>query len=104
MTFKSRHNPTSRGYESSTFPWSKLIWGVSESSSRVFNARDHHFTYCFELMLGFGDWAIIASLVQRAEAGCKAVVLTVDLPMLGKRERDVRNRFTPQSPCHAKPS
>jgi isopentenyl diphosphate isomerase/L-lactate dehydrogenase-like FMN-dependent dehydrogenase len=43
----------------------------------------------------FKDRAITASLVQRAEAaGCKAVVLTVDMPMQGKRERDVRNRFT----------
>jgi isopentenyl diphosphate isomerase/L-lactate dehydrogenase-like FMN-dependent dehydrogenase len=42
----------------------------------------------------FRDRAISASLVQRAEvAGCKAVVLTVDVPMLGKRERDVRNRL-----------
>jgi 4-hydroxymandelate oxidase len=43
----------------------------------------------------FKDREITASLVQRAEAaGCKAVVLTVDVPVLGKRERDVRNRFT----------
>ena len=43
----------------------------------------------------FKDRAISASLVKRAEAaGCKAIVLTVDVPMLGKRERDVRNRFT----------
>ncbi|HEV7507676.1 MAG TPA: alpha-hydroxy acid oxidase [Thermoanaerobaculia bacterium] len=33
-------------------------------------------------------------LVRRAEAaGCKALVLTVDAPLLGRRERDVRNRF-----------
>jgi 4-hydroxymandelate oxidase len=43
----------------------------------------------------FKDRAITASLVQRAQAsGCKAIVLTVDAPMLGRRERDVRNRFT----------
>jgi 4-hydroxymandelate oxidase len=42
----------------------------------------------------FKDREITASLVQRAEvAGCKAVVLTVDVPVLGKRERDVRNQF-----------
>jgi isopentenyl diphosphate isomerase/L-lactate dehydrogenase-like FMN-dependent dehydrogenase len=41
------------------------------------------------------DRDVTASLVKRAEAaGCKAIVLTVDVPMLGKRERDVRNRFT----------
>ena len=33
-------------------------------------------------------------LVQRViSAGCKALVVTVDAPLLGKRERDVRNRF-----------
>ena len=43
----------------------------------------------------FRDRALTASLVQRAEAaGCKAIVLTLDVPVPGKRERDVRNRFT----------
>jgi 4-hydroxymandelate oxidase len=43
----------------------------------------------------FRDRALTASLVLRAEAaGCKAVVLTIDVPVPGKRERDVRNRFT----------
>ena len=47
------------------------------------------------LLYVFRDREISASLVQRAEAaGCKAVVLTVDVPVLGKRERDVRNRLT----------
>jgi hypothetical protein len=32
--------------------------------------------------------------VKRAEvAGCKAIVFTVDVPLLGRRERDVRNQF-----------
>ena len=38
---------------------------------------------------------IAAQLVRRAEeAGYKAIVLTVDLPVLGKRERDRRNGIT----------
>ena len=42
----------------------------------------------------FKDRAISASLVKRAEvAGCKAIVFTVDVPLLGRRERDVRNHF-----------
>jgi 4-hydroxymandelate oxidase len=42
----------------------------------------------------FKDRAVSASLVQRAEAaGCKAIVFTVDVPLLGRRERDVRNQF-----------
>ena len=41
------------------------------------------------------DREVSASLVKRAEAaGCKAIVLTLDVPALGKRERDVRNPFT----------
>lgn len=37
---------------------------------------------------------IAAQLVKRAEAaGCQAIVLTVDMPVLGHRERDLRNQF-----------
>jgi 4-hydroxymandelate oxidase len=40
------------------------------------------------------DRAITASLVERAEAaGYLAIVLTVDVPVLGRRLRDVRNSF-----------
>ena len=40
-----------------------------------------------------------AKVVQRAAAvGYKALVLTADLPRLGKRERDIRNRF--ELPAH----
>ena len=47
----------------------------------------------FQLYL-FKDRAISASLVKRAEvAGCKAIVFTVDAPLRGRRERDVRNQF-----------
>ncbi|XP_056162806.1 peroxisomal (S)-2-hydroxyacid oxidase GLO3-like [Syzygium oleosum] len=36
---------------------------------------------------------ITARLVQRAEtSGCKAVVLTVDVPRLGRREADIKNK------------
>lgn len=42
----------------------------------------------------YSDRGITESLVRRAEAaGCKALVFTVDSPLLGKRERDVRNGF-----------
>ncbi len=42
----------------------------------------------------YRDRAVTESLVRRAEAaGCKALVLTVDSPILGRRERDVRNAF-----------
>jgi len=41
------------------------------------------------------DRAITADLVARAQAaGCKAIVVTVDTPALGRRERDMRNQFS----------
>jgi 4-hydroxymandelate oxidase len=48
----------------------------------------------FQLYL-YKDRGATRDLVARVEAaGCRAIVLTVDAPMLGPRERDVRNRFT----------
>lgn len=42
-----------------------------------------------------GTRSFITELVQRAQAaGAEAIVVTVDAPGLGTRERDVRNRFT----------
>jgi 4-hydroxymandelate oxidase len=42
----------------------------------------------------YKDREVTRGLVERAEAaGCEALVLTVDAPLLGTRERDVRNRF-----------
>jgi 4-hydroxymandelate oxidase len=47
----------------------------------------------------YKDRELTKSLVQRAEtARCKALVLTVDSPLLGRREGDVRNKF--QLPSH----
>jgi 4-hydroxymandelate oxidase len=43
----------------------------------------------------YRDREVTRDLVQRAEAaGYRALVLTVDTPRLGRRERDVRNQFT----------
>jgi 4-hydroxymandelate oxidase len=42
----------------------------------------------------YRDRGATEALVQRVEAaGCRALVLTVDAPLLGRRERDVRNNF-----------
>ena len=47
----------------------------------------------FQLYI-YKERAITAELVQRAEAaGAEAIVLTVDAPGLGTRERDARNNF-----------
>lgn len=43
----------------------------------------------------YRDLIFTEELVRRAEAsGYRAIVLTVDAPRLGKRERDIRNAFT----------
>ena len=43
----------------------------------------------------YKDRGLTTELIGRAEAaGYRALVLTVDTPRLGRRERDVRNRFT----------
>lgn len=48
----------------------------------------------FQLYM-YKDRGLTQALVQRAEAaGCRAIALTVDTPVLGQRERDVRNGFT----------
>lgn len=40
------------------------------------------------------DRRVVASLVDRAvEAGCSALMVTVDVPVMGRRLRDVRNSF-----------
>ncbi len=42
----------------------------------------------------YRDRAATEALVRRVEAaGCSALVLTVDTPLLGRRRRDVKNRF-----------
>ncbi|MEO8548925.1 MAG: alpha-hydroxy acid oxidase [Kofleriaceae bacterium] len=42
----------------------------------------------------YRDRAVTEALVRRVEAaGCSALVLTVDAPLLGRRERDVKNGF-----------
>jgi 4-hydroxymandelate oxidase len=48
------------------------------------------------------DLGFTAAVVQRAEAaGCKALVVTVDSPVFGNRERDLRNGFLdlPEGMC-----
>jgi len=52
-----------------------------------------------------GGMGYSRSLVQRAEAaGYRAIVLTVDLPVLGRRERDVRLGFEMPPLAHVDPA
>jgi 4-hydroxymandelate oxidase len=47
----------------------------------------------FQLYI-YRDRAVTRDLVQRVEeAGCQALMVTVDAPVLGRREQDMRNRF-----------
>jgi 4-hydroxymandelate oxidase len=47
----------------------------------------------FQLYI-YKDRGATEALVRRVEAaGCRALVVTVDAPLLGRRERDVKNRF-----------
>ena len=49
--------------------------------------------FWFQLYV-FRDKELVTALVKRAEkAGCTALLVTVDAPVLGQRERDARNRF-----------
>jgi 4-hydroxymandelate oxidase len=51
-------------------------------------------TLWFQLYL-LRDRGQVADLIQRAEvAGCRALMLTVDVPRMGRRLRDMRNGFT----------
>ncbi len=48
----------------------------------------------FQLYIYQSTLGIAEDLIRRAEtAGYRAVVVTVDTPLLGKRERDIRNNF-----------
>jgi 4-hydroxymandelate oxidase len=56
-------------------------------------ARDAGGPVWFQLYI-YKDRDTTAELVRRAErAGCKAIVWTVDAPVLGRRERDMKHRF-----------
>ncbi|MBT2510504.1 alpha-hydroxy-acid oxidizing protein [Streptomyces sp. ISL-98] len=50
---------------------------------------------CWFQLYWMRDRAVALDLVRRAEmAGCEALVVTVDVPHMGRRLRDVRNGFT----------
>src|SRR5262245_65784523 len=55
---------------------------------------------CWFQLYAYQDRAITRGLVERAEAaGYKAVCLTVDSPVSGRRERDLRNGFIRPRKC-----
>ena len=67
---------------------------MATSSLEEVRAASPNAALWFQLYL-YKDEAINLELVRRAEAvGASALVLTVDTLVLGRRERDIRNRFT----------
>jgi 4-hydroxymandelate oxidase len=65
----------------------------SLSNTDVEDVVTTHADTFFQLYV-YRDREATVGLVRRAEeAGCRALVLTVDAPLLGRRERDVRNAF-----------
>ncbi|KAG5025018.1 hypothetical protein JHK86_020932 [Glycine max] len=66
-------------------------WATSSVEEVASTGPDIRF---FQLYV-FKDRNVAAQLVRRAErAGFKAIALTVDTPILGRREADIKNRFT----------
>ena len=67
---------------------------MSTKSLEAVAAQRQHTPQWFQLYI-HRDRALTQALVQRAEAaGYSALCLTVDAPVLGKRESDRRNQFT----------
>ncbi len=67
----------------STFSTSEIEYVASRLEGR----------FWFQLYV-YRDREITKSIVERAvAAGARALVLTVDAPVIGRRERDIRNRF-----------
>ncbi|PCI18338.1 MAG: alpha-hydroxy-acid oxidizing enzyme [Piscirickettsiaceae bacterium] len=59
-------------------------------------------TVWFQLYVYKDKDATLALIDRAKQAGCQALVITVDAPYLGQREQDVRNQF--QLPAHLKMS
>jgi L-lactate dehydrogenase (cytochrome) len=69
------------------------VFVVSTASGHPLETIAEHATgpLWFQLYL-WRDETVVATLVDRAAAaGCTALVLTIDVPVVGKRERDLRN-------------
>ncbi|VDP19502.1 unnamed protein product [Heligmosomoides polygyrus] len=69
-------------------------WSTTAIEDVAKQAKQDNVELWFQLYV-YKNKAITSNLVSRAEAnGCKALVLTVDTPVLGRRLVDIRNGFT----------
>jgi L-lactate dehydrogenase (cytochrome) len=67
---------------------------ASCSLDEIFAVKQPQQTMWFQLY-SHSDTRLCEELVRRAEAGgCTALAITVDTPHVGRRERDMRNKFT----------
>lgn len=69
------------------------VTGAARAAAEGLDGAGNGAPVWFQLYV-YRDRGVTQALVRRAEAaGCEAIVLTVDAPLWGRRERDVRNRF-----------
>lgn len=91
-------------YQRLLHPEGELLLARAAAEAGVPYAISTLSSYPLEKVAGFGpswfqvywlrDRSVVESLVRRAEgAGCSAIVVTVDVPVMGRRLRDVRNSF-----------
>ncbi|PON87894.1 Alpha-hydroxy acid dehydrogenase, FMN-dependent [Trema orientale] len=70
-------------------------WATSSVEEVASTGPGIRFFQLYVRFLVYKDRNVVAQLVRRAErAGFKAIALTVDTPRLGRREADIKNRFT----------
>lgn len=92
-------------YQRMVHPDGELALGQAAAAARVPMALSTLSSYRLEAVAETGPdlwfqlyWVkerpLLESLIDRAEAaGCRALIVTVDLPVLGRRLRDLRNAF-----------
>ncbi|EYC18285.1 hypothetical protein Y032_0028g1776 [Ancylostoma ceylanicum] len=69
-------------------------WSTTPIEPMAHEAKQKNVTLWFQLYV-YKDKSITTSLLTRAQdSGCKAIVLTVDTPVLGNRLADARNGFS----------
>ncbi|KIH44913.1 hypothetical protein ANCDUO_25054 [Ancylostoma duodenale] len=69
-------------------------WSTTPIEPMAHEAKTKNVSLWFQLYV-YKDKSITTSLLTRAQdSGCKAIVLTVDTPVLGNRLADARNGFS----------
>jgi 4-hydroxymandelate oxidase len=78
----------------SNTPVEEVVAAYRSTASALRSDAAHANTGVWFQLYVYRDRGATRALCERVQAaGCAALVLTVDAPLLGRRERDVRNRF-----------